>query len=40
LGVKLMYVMFTRSSEGDREQISTGDLPGTLVESRGDTRGC
>ena len=40
LGVRLMYLMSTRSSEGDREQISTGDLPGTLVESRGDMRGC
>lgn len=31
----LMYLISTRSSEGDKEHISTGDLPGTLLESRG-----
>ena len=34
-----MYFMSTRSSVGVREQSSTGDLPGTLVESKGDRRG-
>ena len=39
LGVKLMYLISIRSSEGEREQISTGDWPGTLVESRGVMKG-
>jgi len=34
-----MYFMSTRSSEGAREHNCTGDLPGTLLESRGDRMG-
>ena len=39
LVLKLMYWMSTKSLGGDREHISTGDLPRTFVESSRDRSG-